>query len=81
MTGDLVEELLQAKSPLLDELRLKDPVVTVEEGELLGEGLAWYGRHHDLHGAGQLVSKPLSLSLLLLLLLLSLLVSPTDLEV
>ena len=56
MPGHLVQELLQAKSPLLDELRLEDAVVVVEEGELLGEGLPGDGRHHDLHCAGQLVS-------------------------
>ena len=62
MTRHLVEELLQPESPLLDELRLEDAVVVVEEGELLGEGLPGDGRHHDLHCAGQLVSQPLSSS-------------------
>ena len=59
MPSHLVQELLQAKSPLLDELRLKDAVVVVKEGQLLGEGLAGDGRHHDLDCAGQLVPEPL----------------------
>ena len=60
MPGHLVQELLQAKSPLLDELRLEDAVVVVEEGKLLGEGLAGEGGHHDLDCPGQFISQPLS---------------------
>ena len=41
MSRHLVEELLQAQSSLLDELRLEDAVVTGDEGKLLGERLAW----------------------------------------
>ena len=43
MPSHLVQELLQAKSSLLDELRLEDAVVVGEEGKLLGEGLAGAG--------------------------------------
>ena len=59
MPGHLVQELLQAKSPLLDELRLEDAVVVVEEGKLLGEGLAGEGGHHNLDCPGQFISQPL----------------------
>ena len=59
MPGNLVEEFLQAESPLLDELRLEDAVVAGDEGKLLGEGLARQGGHHDLNCPGQLISQPL----------------------
>ena len=59
MPGNLVEEFLQAESPLLDELRLEDAVVAGDEGKLLGEGLAREGGHHDLNCPGQLISQPL----------------------
>ena len=52
MTSNLVDKFLQAESSLLDKLRFKDAVITGDEGELLGEGLAWEGGHHDLHRAG-----------------------------
>ena len=59
MPSHLVQELLQAKSPLLNELRLEDAVVGGEEGKLLGEGLAREGGHHDLDCPGQFISQPL----------------------
>ena len=62
MAGYLVEEFLQAKSPLLDELRLEDSVVGADEGKLLGESLAWQGGHHDLHRPGQFISQPLKIT-------------------
>ena len=62
MTGHLVEEFLQAKSPLLDELRLEDAVVAGEEGELLGECLAREGGHQDLDCPGEFVSQPLKIT-------------------
>ena len=62
MSGNLVEELLQAKSALLNELGLEDAVVAGDEGKLLGECLAGQGGHHDLHSAGQLISQPLKIT-------------------
>ena len=60
MSGNLVEEFLQAKSPLLDELRLEDAVVAGDEGKLLGERLTREGGHHDLNCPGELISQPLN---------------------
>ena len=62
MSRHLVEELLQAQSPLLDELRLEDAVVAGDEGKLLGERLAWQGGHHDLNRPGQFISQPLKIT-------------------
>ena len=62
MSGNLVEELLQAKSALLNELGLEDAVIAGDEGELLGEGLAWEGGHQDLHCPGKFISQPLKMT-------------------
>ena len=50
---------LQTESSFFNKLGLKDPVVRRDEGQLLDEGLAGERGHHDLHGAGELVTKPL----------------------
>ena len=50
---------LQSEPPILDKLGFEDAVVRCNEGQLLNKGFAGEWRHHDLHGAGELVTKPL----------------------
>ena len=58
VAGHLVDELLQAALPLLDELLLEDALIGAE-GQLATPALAWQRRHDDLRVALQLISKPL----------------------
>jgi len=58
VSGNLVDESLQTRPPLLYEVLLKYPVVSTE-WKLTLDGLAGQRWHHDLAVPLQLVSQPL----------------------
>lgn len=54
VTCNSVDELLQAKSPLLDEGLLEDALIT-SEGQLSLQGLAWQRWYYNLTVSFQLI--------------------------